>query len=97
MFWKRANGLAALVAALATLPLGLAFNEWLPTIPFLHRMGYVFLILVGLMVVISLLKSKKPGEGEIEVQKDMFKVTGSFGVGVLFVGGILAALYIVFW
>jgi SSS family solute:Na+ symporter len=97
MFWKQANGTAALVAALLTLPLGLAFNEWMPTIPFLHRMGYVFLILVAVMVVISLIKPQKPSEGQVEVNNDMFRISGSFAVGVLLVTGILAALYIVFW
>lgn len=97
MFWKKANGLAALVAALLTLPLGLGFNEWMPTIPFLHRMGYVFAILVAVMVVISVAKPKKPGEGEVEVTTDMFKISGGFAAGVLLISGILAALYIVYW
>lgn len=97
MFWKRANGTAALVAALLTLPLGLAFNEWMPGIPFIHRMGYVFAILVAIMVVISLAKPKKEGEGEVEVTADMFKISGGFLAGVLLVTGILAALYIVYW
>lgn len=97
LFWKRANGLAALVAALATLPLGLGFNEWMPEIPFLHRMGYVFLILVAVMVIISLLKPRKEGEGQVEVDAGMFKISGGFAAGVLLVMGVLTALYIVFW
>jgi len=97
MFWKRANGLAALVAALLTLPLGIGFNEWMPAIPFLHRMGYVFAILVAVMVVISVIKPKKDGEGQVEVSSDMFKISGGFAFGVLLITGILAALYIVFW
>jgi SSS family solute:Na+ symporter len=97
MFWKKANGTAALVAALLTLPLGLAFNEWMPFIPFLHRMGYVFLILVAVMVIISLIKPQKPGEGQVEVDAGMFKISGPFAVGVLLVSGIITALYIVFW
>jgi SSS family solute:Na+ symporter len=97
MFWKKANGTAALVAALLTLPLGIAFNEWLPSIPFLHRMGWVFLILVTLMVIISLLKPQKPSDGEVEVDAGMFKISGAFAVGTILVSGIIAALYIVFW
>jgi SSS family solute:Na+ symporter len=97
MFWKKANGTAALVAALLTLPLGIAFNEWMPAIPFLHRMGYVFAILVAVMVVISLIKPQKPGQGQVEVTSDMFRISGGFAAGVLLVTGILTALYIVFW
>lgn len=97
MFWKRANGTAALVAALLTLPLGIGFNEWMPTIPFLHRMGYVFLILVGVMVIISLVQPRTGKERSVEVEPEMFKLSKSFAVGALLVTGIIAALYIVFW
>ncbi len=97
MFWKRANGAAALTAAILTLPLGLAFNEWMPTIPFLHRMGYVFFILVAVMVLVSILMPKKENEGQVEVDAGMFRISGGFAVGVMLVSGVIAALYIAFW
>ena len=97
MFWKRASGAAALTAALATLPLGIAFNEWMPQIPFLHRMGYVFGILVALMVIISSIRPKKEGESTVEVDSSMFKTSNAFAIGALLLIGILTALYIVFW
>ncbi|MBS1488325.1 MAG: sodium/sugar symporter [Bacteroidetes bacterium] len=97
MFWKRANGAAALVAALATLPLGLAFNNWMPDIPFLHRMGYVFLILVGLMVIVSLISPRKENQTGVVVEAKMFSVDKKFALGALLVMGLITALYIVFW
>lgn len=97
MFWKRASALAALVAALATLPLGIGFNEWMPTIPFLHRMGYVFVILVAIMVLISMVKPRQEGEGEIIVEAGMFKLNQGFLIGALLVMGMLAAVYTGFW
>jgi SSS family solute:Na+ symporter len=86
-----------LAAALATLPLGIAFNEWMPGIPFLHRMGYVFAILVVLMVVISIISPKKEGEATIEVDSKMFRISGAFAAGVVLLMGIIAALYLAFW
>lgn len=97
MFWKRASGFSALVAALATLPLGLGFNEWMPEIPFLHRMGYVFSILVALMVIISIFRPRQKGEGEVIVEKEMFGMSNGFLVGAVLVLGVLAALYTIFW
>ncbi|HEY3406473.1 MAG TPA: sodium/sugar symporter [Ohtaekwangia sp.] len=67
-------------------------------IPFLDRMGFVFLICVALMVIISLMdpKSKKNPKG-LEIDSDMFKMHGAFAIGAVLVCGILAALYTIFW
>jgi solute:Na+ symporter, SSS family len=97
MFWKRANGMAALVAAIATLPLGIGINEYYPEIPFLNRMGIVFLILVALMVVVSLISPYKEKKDGIIVTRDMFKIERPFAIGALLLMGIISALYIAFW
>jgi SSS family solute:Na+ symporter len=67
-------------------------------IPFIDRMGFVFLIVVAVMVVISLADpvSKNNPKG-LEIDAKMFKPEGAFAVGAAIVCGILAALYIVFW
>jgi SSS family solute:Na+ symporter len=67
-------------------------------IPFLDRMGFVFVICIAGMVVISLLdhaKGKKTNGLEIDAK--MFKTSNSFAVGALIVCGILVALYSFFW
>jgi solute:Na+ symporter, SSS family len=67
-------------------------------IPFLDRMGFVFLIVVVLMVVISLAdKNSKNNPKGLEIDGAMFKPKGAFAIGAALVCGILAALYIVFW
>ena len=97
-FWKRATANAALVAALVTIPLGFAFKAWLPQVPFLDRMGWVFLVLVALMAVISLVDPKsKDNPKAMRVDTNMFRTSPSFTLGALIVIGVLAALYIVFW
>ncbi len=67
-------------------------------IPFIDRMGFVFLIVVGLMIIISLAdpESKNNPRG-LEIDSSMFKPQGAFGVGAAIVCGILASLYIFFW
>jgi SSS family solute:Na+ symporter len=67
-------------------------------IPFLDRMGFVFLICAFLMIVISLAdpKSKNNPKG-LEIDAAMFKPQGAFAVGAVIVFGILSALYIAFW
>jgi SSS family solute:Na+ symporter len=67
-------------------------------IPFIDRMGFVFLIVVALMVVISVTdKESKNNPKGLEIDPSMFKPKGGFAVGAVIVCGILAALYIVFW
>jgi SSS family solute:Na+ symporter len=67
-------------------------------IPFIDRMGFVFLIVVALMVIISLAdKQSKNNPKGLEIDPSMFKPKGAFAVGAAIVCGILAALYIVFW
>jgi solute:Na+ symporter, SSS family len=67
-------------------------------IPFLDRMGFVFLICVIGMVIISLaeLKGRENPKG-LEVDASMFRTSPGFTVGALLVCGILVALYTVFW
>jgi SSS family solute:Na+ symporter len=67
-------------------------------IPFLDRMGFVFLICVFFMMLISLADptSKNNPKG-LEIDSTMFKPQGTFAVGAVIVFGILSALYIIFW
>ncbi len=97
-FWKKATANAAFVAALLTIPLGLLFKSFFGEIPFLNQMGYVFLILVTLMVIISYVDpNSKNQQNALEVDTQSFKTTPAFAGGALLIIGILAALYIVFW
>jgi solute:Na+ symporter, SSS family len=97
-FWKRTTANAALAGALATIPTGLILERLIVGVPFLHRMGYVFLTLVALMVLVSLLdKQGQKNVRSIEVDASMFRMTPAFTVGVLIISGVLAALYTLFW
>lgn len=76
----------------------LSADSGLYEIPFLDRMGFVFLIIVAIMVIISLAvpKTKEESKG-LEIDSSMFKPTGGFAVGLVIICGILSALYIIFW
>ena len=67
-------------------------------IPFIDRMGFVFVLCVIGMVIISLSdeKSKNNPKG-LEIDASMFKMSNGFTAGALIVLGILAALYTIFW
>ena len=53
LLWKRASGTAAVVTAIGTFVFSIAFKFMMPEVPFLLRMGYVFMVLVALFFILS--------------------------------------------
>lgn len=81
-------------------PMGFAVKDasGIYQIPFLDRMGFVFVICIIGMYLISLVDNKRGVKPNgLEVDKSMFKLSPGFTVGVLLVCGILTALYTLFW
>jgi len=67
-------------------------------IPFLDRMGFVFLICIVGMVVISLVENKNGARPHsLEIDRSMFRLSTNFWVGSILVLGILVALYTALW
>jgi SSS family solute:Na+ symporter len=97
-FWKRTTASAALAGAIATIPTGLILQNVFAGLPFLHRMGIVFLSLVALMVIVSLIDKRGQEKVHgIEIEPSMFRTSQAFTVGMVLVLGVIAALYIIFW
>jgi SSS family solute:Na+ symporter len=67
-------------------------------IPFLDRMGFVFVFCIIGMVIISLFENKNAVNPKgLEIDAKMFKTTTSFAVGALIIIGLLVALYGIYW
>ncbi len=98
MFWKRTTSAAALTAALLTIPLSTAGKFLAPEVPFLDRMGIIFLILCAIIIAITLAdpKSKNNPKG-LEIDESMFSPGKGFAVASILLCGVLAALYTIFW
>jgi SSS family solute:Na+ symporter len=65
LLWKRASGPAAVVAAIGTFVFSIAFKFLMPNVPFMLRMGYVFLCLVAIFIPMSLFyKQEKAVEAD---------------------------------
>jgi SSS family solute:Na+ symporter len=96
-FWKRATARAAMIAIIAGFLLSVIFKFGFENMPFLDRMGWVFLICVALMVVVSLADPhSRAQEDKLDIERSMFKTHPAFTIGVIIITGILAALYLVF-
>ena len=69
-----------------------------PEIPFLDRMGYIFLILCAVIAAISLADPKSRNNPKsLDIQASMFQPGKSFVVDSVLICGVLAALYTIFW
>ena len=86
------------LSGLANLGFAAVNDKGVYEIPFIDRMGFVFVLCVIGMVIISLSdeKSKNNPKG-LEIDASMFKMSNGFTAGALIVLGILAALYTIFW
>ncbi|MCH7400607.1 sodium/sugar symporter [Belliella kenyensis] len=58
LFWRQITGNAALWTAIATIPAGIVFKVIYPDMPFILRMGYVFIILLLIASLISFAEKK---------------------------------------
>ena len=97
MFWKRTSAAAALTAAIGSAVLSLAFKLGMPDLPFMDRVGVVFLISALAAIVISLIRPAPAGVSTVKLDGVSFKTGPIFnvaGVGVIL---ILIALYKTFW
>ena len=67
-------------------------------IPFIDRMGFVFLICVIGMYSISMYETARGVKTNgLEIDRTMFKMSPGFTVGMLIVLSIIAAFYTIFW
>ncbi|WP_026899252.1 sodium/sugar symporter [Daejeonella oryzae] len=81
-------------------PMGFAVAnaEGIYEIPFIDRMGFVFLICVIVMYFISVYETRNGANPKgLEIDKSMFKTAPGFTVGALIVLGLIVALYSIYW
>lgn len=100
-FWKRSNSAGALFAIVGGFIIALGMhNNWLPfadwtQVPFLDRMGWVFVICVaGMFALGYILPDEKKG---LVIDASMFRAHRSFVVGSAVVLILLFGLYAFFW
>lgn len=97
LFWKRTTANAALWGALITLPVALIFKFAFSEMPFLNQMGFCFLVVLAIMVIISRIETNKPDPKGITLSKSLFYTGTRFNIGALGITTIITILYILFW
>lgn len=91
LMWKQTTTNAALWVAICTLPFGAALKIFGGDIPFLIRMGYVFMALTVVGVSISLLENRCKVEGDLP-DPGRQKKDKRLGIGFISFGAIIAVV-----
>ncbi|MCF5992579.1 sodium transporter, partial [Xanthomonas perforans] len=97
LFWKRANEAGALTAAIGSVVLSFALKFAWPELPFMDRIGLVFVAALVLAAVVSLLTPATQARDLIRTNDVAYGTTPGFKIGAAGVIAILIVLYTVFW
>jgi SSS family solute:Na+ symporter len=67
-------------------------------IPFIDRMGFVFILCVIFMYIISMIENAQGKKTNgLDIEPRMFRTNPGFTVGALIICGLLVALYTIYW
>jgi SSS family solute:Na+ symporter len=107
LFWKKTTNRAAILGALASIPIALYFkvgqNGWSDSaffvdVPFLDQMGYTLLLTMGIIMLVSLQQNNgKDDPKGIPLTRKLFKTSPKFNIGAFAALIIISAIYALFW
>ena len=86
-----------MAAAIGSFVLSLAFKLAWPSLPFMDRVGLVFLACIAIAVVLSLLEKPKGPALRVELRNIDYSTSTGFNVAAVIVAAILVALYAIWW
>jgi SSS family solute:Na+ symporter len=97
LFWRRANETGALVAAISSVVLSIAIKLFMPAMPFMNRVGWVFVFAMLLAIVVSLITAAPKDSDTIRTDDVSFRTSMTFNIGAAIVVLILIGLYAWLW
>ncbi len=97
MFWPRTTAAGALAAAVGSAVFSLLFKLYLPDVPFMNRVGFVFLLCVAAAVVVSLMAGTKEHPDAVRLGNIRFATTPRFNAAAAVISAILIGLYWYWW
>ena len=94
-FYKRATANGALAAAVGTFVFSLLFKFLCPELPWMDRMGLVFLLCCGLILLMG--SRKKTEQHDLDLSRELFKTTPLFNILSFIIIVILVTFYVMWW
>lgn len=96
-FWKKATANGALLAALGTFVFSTLFKIFTPELPFMDRMGIVFLLCSLVIILTSFIEGNKTSDKAIKITPDLFQTSTKFKISAILITLILVVIYTVWW
>jgi len=97
MFWDRCTVAGTLTAAIASAVLSLVLKLAWPSLPFMDRVGVVFLLCAGIAIGLSLLQRHSEAALRVELKQIDYSTEASFNVAAVVVIVILIGIYWTWW
>ena len=97
MFWKRTTASAAFAAAIGSAAFSLLLKVGFPEIPFMNRVGYVFLACAATAVIVSLIHPVRDQTKAILTAEIDFSTSQRFNLASALIGLVLICLYWYWW
>ena len=97
IFWKRTTANGALGIAIGSAVFSLIFKFAWPELPFIDRVGWVFVLCIVTGVVISLIQGAEEHPDAIEYKDVNTATTSGFNWAALGIVLMLGALYVAWW
>ncbi|MBO6730217.1 MAG: sodium transporter, partial [Maricaulis sp.] len=97
VFWKSATANGALAAAIGSFGLSVLGKLYLDWMPFLDRVGWIFLACLGIMFAMAMIERKDQGEKAVSIDGVSFSTSSLYNLGALVVVVTLGLLYWAFW
>jgi solute:Na+ symporter, SSS family len=97
LFWSRCTAAAALAAAISSAVLSTVLKFTWPSLPFMDRVGVVFLACMAIAVVLSLAQLPRQSVLGVELKGINYSTGAAFNIAALVVTGTLIALYATWW
>ena len=97
LFWKRTTAAGAFAAALGSAVFSIVLKVYFPGIPFMNRVGYVFLACTATAVIVSLLMDGRVQKNAVDTAHADFSTSPFFNGASAVIAAVLVGLYWYWW
>ena len=97
MFWERCTVGGAMAAAVGSAALSLLFKVFWPSLPFMDRVGWVFVLCLALAISLSLLQARRAPALRVELKQIDYATGTGFNLAAAAVTVMLIGIYWTWW